>query len=292
VSDRPTIAVLGTGIMGSPIASQLIDHGFDVRVWNRTADKTRPLADRGATVAATPADAADSADVVLTMLANGQIVQEVMAGERGALAAMPPAAIWLQMSTVGVAASADLAALAEQAGVGYVDCPVLGTRQPAEQGTLVVLESGPAELSDRCRPVFEAIGSRVIRVGSAGAASRLKMVCNNWVLAITNATAESVALAGALDVDPNLLLDAMRGGNLDCQYLHIKARDMIDEDYRLSFAANLAAKDARLILDACGDRADLAGTRAALNHLDRTRELGHGEQDMGALYEAVREQRP
>jgi 3-hydroxyisobutyrate dehydrogenase len=280
--DRPTVAVLGTGIMGAPIAANLCRAGFPVRVWNRTAAKAAPLAEVGASLANTPAQAADGADFVLTMLADGPTVRAVMT-ETGVLSAMGQDAVWLQTSTVGVEHTAELAELAARAGVALVDAPVLGTKQPAEQGTLTVLEGGPAELSERCRPVFEAIGSRVIRAGEVGAASRLKLVANNWVVAVTNATAECVALAQALDVDPAQWLGAIAGGALDCAYAQVKGKAMIAEELPLSFPLNLAAKDTRLILAAVGDGADLAATTGALAHFERAAERGYGENDMAAI---------
>jgi 3-hydroxyisobutyrate dehydrogenase len=152
-----TAAVLGTGTMGEPIARNLLDAGFDVRVWNRTRAKAEPLGDAGAAVCDTPADAVRDAAFVLTTLADGDAVAEVME-EDGALAAMDDGAVWLQLATVGVAAAEELGELAREHGVAFVDAPLLGTRAPAEQGELVVLASGPAELRERCTPVF-GVGS-------------------------------------------------------------------------------------------------------------------------------------
>lgn len=285
--DKPTVAVLGTGIMGAPMATRLVEAGLEVRVWNRTADKTTPVVDRGAILADTPATAASGADFVLTMLADGPTVESVMTGENGALATMPRGAVWLQTSTIGLAYTDRLAAAAAAAGVGFVDSPVLGTRAPAEQGKLVVLAGGEPELVERARPVYEAIGGRTVPVGGIGAASRLKLVANSWVLAVTNGTAEAIALANELGVDPQLFLDSISGGLLDCAYTHFKGKQMVSDEYELAFPANLAAKDARLILDAVDDRVDLGGVRATLAHLEATDRLGNGGDDMASLYRAV-----
>lgn len=283
-----TIAVLGTGIMGRPMAANLLAAGFRVRAWNRTLEKARPLAEQGADICATPREAATGADVVLTMLADGDAVRQVMTGPDGVLeqGARP---LWIQASTVGVDATAQLAELAESAGLTFVDAPVLGTKQPAEQGKLVVLAAGPDAARDTCAPVFDAIGGRTVWVGEVGASSRLKLVVNAWVMAVTAATAQSVALAQALDLDPNLFLDAIGGGPLDVPYAHVKGAAMIAGDYPPSFPVTLAAKDAQLVLDA-GERTgvDLAVTRAALAQLSRAAELGHADHDMAALFTAVR----
>ncbi|MFD4191652.1 NAD(P)-dependent oxidoreductase [Amycolatopsis thermoflava] len=273
-----TVAVLGTGIMGLPMAANLAAAGFGVRAWNRTRTKAAPLADRGCTVTDTPQEAVDGADFVVTMLSDGASVHEVVE------AADPGGAVWLQMSTVGLDWTGRLAALAHEKDVPFVDAPVLGTRKPAEDGKLVVLASGPGELRDRCAPVFDAVGGRTLWVGETGAGSRLKLAANAWVLALTNGTAESIRLAQALGVDPRLFLEAITGGALDVPYAHLKGGAMIDGEYPLAFAARHAAKDARLVLEAAGGEVDLAGTRAALAHLDAAIEAGHGDEDMATLY--------
>lgn len=152
------IAVLGTGIMGAAMARNLISAGMEVRAWNRSREKAEPLAESGAKVADSPAEAAEGAGFVLTMLANADAVAEPVGGEDGALSALPDDGVWLQMSTVGLEGHERLARVAEEHDVAYVDAPVLGTRQPAEQGQLIVLASGPEEVRGRCEPVFDAVG--------------------------------------------------------------------------------------------------------------------------------------
>ena len=180
----------------------------DVTVWNRSPEKAKPLSDDGARVASTPAEAVDGADVVVTMLFDADAVTEVT---RDSLPAMGDA-VWAQMSTVGLEGAARLGELAEAYGVGYLDAPVLGTKQPAEDGKLVVLVSGPRDLEPRAAPVFDAVGTRTSWVGEEpGSASRLKLVVNAWVQSITVATAQSVALARDLGLDPQLFLDTIDG---------------------------------------------------------------------------------
>lgn len=281
-----TVAFLGTGLMGLPMAANIADAGLGVRAWNRSADKARPLAEHGATVASTPAEAADGADLLVTMLADGPAITDVVTPEL--LGGMADDAAWLQMSTVGVEHTERFAGDAADAGVAFVDAPVLGTTGPARQGALVVLASGPELALHRGAPVFDAVGSRTVRLGDAGTGSRLKLVANAWVLAVTQGTAECVALAQAVGVDPRAFLGAIAGGALDTPYAHLKGEAMITEDFPPSFPATLAAKDARLALDAAGDRADLAGVRAALAHLEETARLGHGTEDMAAMYYSCR----
>lgn len=281
-----TVAFLGTGLMGLPMAANLATAGLDVRAWNRSPEKARPLAGHGAYVAGSPEDAADGADLLVTMLTDGPVIEEVVSG--GVLGRLGADPVWLQMSTVGVEQTDRLARVAADAGVAFVDAPVLGTTAPAREGKLVVLASGPDDALDRAAPVFDAVGARTQRLGAAGAGSRLKLVANAWVLAVTQGTAECVAFAQAVGVDPQQFLDSIAGGALDTPYAHMKGAAMMSEDFAPSFPAKLAAKDARLVLDAAEDKADLAGIRAALGHLEKTVSQGHGEEDMAAMYYACR----
>jgi 3-hydroxyisobutyrate dehydrogenase len=288
VPEVKTVAVLGTGIMGAPIARHLAGAGLETRAWNRTREKAEPLARDGVQVFDAPADAADGADAVVTMLASGDAVRNVMGREWGALGAMARGTIWLQMSTIGIAATDEMAGLAVRAGVTFIDGPVLGTKQPAEEGKLVVLAGGPAEAIEACRPVFDAIGTKTITFNEPGQATRLKLVLNNWVLSVTVGTAETIALAERLGIDPRMFLEAIEGGNLDSAYAQMKGKMMIERSFDPSFPLGLAAKDARLVLEAAsddGDRLDLP--RAIERRLSQAEELGHGDEDMAAVYLAA-----
>ncbi len=294
MNEQTTVAVIGTGIMGAPMAANLASSGLDVRVWNRSREKAEPLADRGADIADSPADAAAGADVVLTMLADGGAVESVMSGERGALAAMGDDAVWLQMSTVGIDATERLLSLAAQRGVAFVDAPVLGTRKPAEQGELMVLAAGPEALRERCAPVFDAVGREVRWVGvQAGAASRFKLVLNAWLLSLTETLSETIAFARELGVDPAEFLDAIDGGPLGLGYAQLKGKPMIALAFdEVAFSLSLAAKDARLVHDAIEAIEDAESRLPFFAALDaqyaRADELGHGHEDMAAVHHAAR----
>src|SRR5918994_7233759 len=203
----------------------------------RSREKAEPLEQDGAEVADDPADAARGADFLLTMLADAEVVEEAVGnGVRPALAGD---GVWLQMSTVGEEGNDRLAGLAAEHGVAYVDAPVLGTKQPAEQGQLIVLASGPEEVRERCEPVFGAVGSRTLWLGPTGAGSRVKLVTNNWIVGLLGALAETISFAEALDVDPNRFLEAIEGGPLGVPYAQMKGQMMIEEEFPTSFSANL-----------------------------------------------------
>ncbi len=278
-----SVTVLGTGLMGAGMAKSLARAGHDVTVWNRTPEKARQLGgEDGIKAVESLADALGGADFVVTMLFDAAAVTEVM---RGALPNAPKHAVWVQTSTVGVAEATRLAELAEEHDVAYVDAPVLGTRQPAEQGELIVLAAGDGELRDRVAPVFDAIGSRTIWVGEQpGDGHRLKLVANSWVLSVTGATAQSIGFADRLGIDPQLFLDVIAGGPLDCGYAQAKGKAMLAGDFTPSFGLDGAAKDSDLILAAMRDAHTDQRLMAALRDMfAEVRDCGHAEQDMAAV---------
>jgi 3-hydroxyisobutyrate dehydrogenase len=175
------VAVLGTGIMGAPMARNLLKAGFQVRAWNRTPDKARVLAAEGADLAETPADAVREAAFVITMLTDAAAVLAVMGR---AAESVPDGAVWLQTSMVGKDVES-VAGLAEDHGITFVDCPVIGTRETAKHGRLVVLASGPGDALDRAQPIFDAIGLKTVRLEpQAGGASRRKLVAAAWTVGL------------------------------------------------------------------------------------------------------------
>jgi 3-hydroxyisobutyrate dehydrogenase len=273
--------------MGAAMARNLIKAGMEVRAWNRSTEKAQPLAEDGARVFEDPAEAASGADFLLTMLSDADVIEEVV-GE-GVLSALADGGVWLQMSTVGERGNERLARLAAEAGVAYVDAPVLGTKAPAEQGQLIVLASGPEDVRDKCEPVFGAVGSKTVWLGRAGEGSRLKLVVNNWIVGLLGVLAETIAFARATGVDPQKFLETIEGGPLDLPYAQMKGAMMIEEDFPASFSAKLARKDAGLVLDAAGARdLEMAVASAVAARFDEAIEAGHGEDDMAAVYEAAK----
>lgn len=271
------VALLGTGIIGTGMARNISGAGIDLAVWNRTREKAEGL---DATVADSPADAVAGAGVVVTVLSDGPTVAAVVRE-----AAPARGTVWLQCSTVGIAACTELAALADELGLIYVDAPVLGTKGPAEAGELTVLGSGPESARPLLDPVLDAIAAKVLWLGEAGHGSRLKLVMNAWVLTIVEGVAESLALAKALGLDPQLFLDGVKGGALDAPYVQLKGAAMLSGDLEAQFPLWGAAKDARLIEEA-GNAAgiELALATALRSHFERAEAAGHGHLDMAATY--------
>jgi 3-hydroxyisobutyrate dehydrogenase len=286
MSETRTVAVLGTGIMGAAMARNLLRAGHAVRAWNRGPAKAEPLAQDGAVVAATPAEAVEGADVVLTMLHDAAAVTQVV---REAAPGLRAGTAWVQSTTVGVDDAPALAALADELGVTFYEAPVSGTRQPAEAGKLVVIAAGPVAGRAVVEPVLDAVGARTVWTGEDGAtgsATRLKLVVNSWVITVANAAGEVLALARALDVDPDRFFEVLAGGPLDTPFLRAKT-DLVRED-RLSpasFAVGTSRKDAHLIVAAAQERGlRLDGAEAFAARLDRAAEPGRTDEDMAATF--------
>ena len=287
MAQKETVAVLGAGgTMGLAMARNLARGGFDVRAWNRTREKAEPLAQDGAQIADSPAEAADGATVILTMLSDAAAVTSTMEGAHGALAAgRPQDALWLQMSTIGEAGTERCEELARTAGLPLVDAPVLGTKAPAEQGKLVVLASGDDALRDRVTPIFDVVGQRTLWVGPAGDGTRLKVAVNAWIVTVTEGCAETLALAEGLGLDPQLVLDAVEGGPLDLPYLRMKGAAIMARDFEPSFRLALAAKDAGLAEASAHRRElDLPLLTTIRERLEEGVREGNGDLDMSATY--------
>ncbi|MGS0686372.1 NAD(P)-dependent oxidoreductase [Nakamurella sp. GG22] len=279
------VAVLGTGIMGAGVAGSLLRSGHQVTVWNRDPVKAEPLRDAGAVVAPTPPAAVGDAEAVLTVLHDADAVLDVMAQ---AALAMPAGSVWAQLSTIGLDGTARTAVLAQQHGIAVVEAMMLGTKQPAEQGKLVLLVGGdPAHLAVLA-PVFEAISAKVVNAGEqSGQASALKLAANAWVQSLTAIVGQSLALTSAFGLDPQKFLDAIGGGATDSPYAHVKGAAMLKGEYPPSFSIDGVLKDLGLIRTAAqrfGVPDDVL-ERVEAKYAAAARK-GHAGDDMAAVYTA------
>jgi 3-hydroxyisobutyrate dehydrogenase len=276
------VAVLGLGTMGAGMARSLLRAGLPVDVWNRSPERAAALAEAGATAHADPASAAAHAAVVITILSEGAATRSVML-DAGALAAMPGGSVWAQMGTIGVAATEEFGrAVAERRpDVLFVDAPVSGTRAPAEAGELLVLASGPERAKALLEPAFGAVGRATRWLGEAGAASRLKLVMNTWLMFLIEGTAEVMALADAVGVDRSEVLDLVGTGRMGTPVTAGKARKMDSGDDSPDFALEWAVKDLTLALDAAPGRS-LDVLAALRDRWQRLVDQGMGGLDMSA----------
>jgi 3-hydroxyisobutyrate dehydrogenase len=269
--------------MGAAMARTLAREGHDVRVWNRSPGRATAVVGDGITAHASIGEAVDGCDVVVTMLYDADSVLEIT---DELVAALGPETVWLQCTTVGPAGIAWIADAAGPAADRLLDAPVLGTRQPAESGSLVVLVSGPDDAADRAQPALDAVGARTMRVGDrVGPASALKLANNSWVATINAATAQAMGLAETLGLEPRLFLEAIKGGASDSAFAQMKGALMADRAWdEPAFALDSVRKDVGLMIEAATDASfpsDLLTT--LLSVYDRASEQGVGGADMSAV---------
>jgi 3-hydroxyisobutyrate dehydrogenase len=282
-----TVAVLGTGTMGAPIARNLLHAGFTVRVWNRSIAKTA-IVGGDAVRTSTPSEAATEADVLITMLADGAAVEEVMTGPTGALSMAAAGAIWIQMSTIGAEWTDRLASLTASHGVAFVDAPVSGSSAAAEAGELVVLASGATTVRPRVEPIFDVLGHQTLWLHRTGDGSRLKLALNNWLAVLVEGMVETLTLSEALGIDPHLVLEAIGDGPMASQYALAKGEAMLNGEFVPGFPLRHATKDAELALNAAHRHGvELPLTDALLPRWYQAIAADHGGDDVASAVTAA-----
>lgn len=258
--------------------------GLEVVAWNRTRAKAEPLAGDGVEVADSVADAVAGADAVVTMLFDADAV---LAVTKDIAVNLGPDAVWVQSATVGVHGIRRIADAAD--GAALIDAPMLGTKEPAEQGNLVPIVSGNPDLIEKARPVLDAVGTKTVRAGDElGQASALKLACNAWIFALTAATAQSVALAERLGIDGAKFLEAIDDGPANSPYAQLKGKMMLAGEFTTSFGLDGGRKDLALIREAAETASvDPALVEAMVVLFDRAAEAGHGSDDIAAVFTAA-----
>ncbi len=245
---KPEIAVLGTGLMGGPMAANLLKAGFAVTAWNRTLAKAEALAPLGAKVAPFAAAAAKGADIVITMLENGSVVEDVLFGDGGVAAALRRGGLVIDMSSIEPSRARDHAARLEKLGIGYLDAPVSGGTGGARDATLAIMAGGSAADFERATSVFRAMG-RPTHVGPAGS-GQLAKLCNQTIVSVTvSVVAEALLLAAAGGADPAAVRQAMSGGYADSKVLQVQGQQMLDRNFLPRGPARMVLKDSKNILD-------------------------------------------
>jgi 3-hydroxyisobutyrate dehydrogenase len=287
VATSPKLAVLGLGTMGRAMASSALRNGISTVVWNREPAAAGQMADRGAEVATSAVDAVKGVDVVITMVTDTEAVTSI-AVDLGMLEALPPGAVWAQMSTIGVEGTATVGAIVEKErpDVLFLDAPVSGSKVPAEQGKLVVFASGPEQARPIVKPVFDAIGQRTVWLGPIGAGSRMKLVNNTLLAFSAEGVANSLALALRLGLDVRSVLGAFEGGPLMSPWAAGKMARIAGNDYSPEFPLALALKDVHLALEEA-DPGRFAVLASLAREWDDLVDQGLGSEDVTVVTRAL-----
>ncbi|HMQ50793.1 MAG TPA: NAD(P)-dependent oxidoreductase [Anaerolineae bacterium] len=285
------IAFLGLGIMGSGMARNLIQAGFEVTVWNRTVAKAQPLVEAGATLAETPAAAASGAEVILSIVGDDHSSREVWAGPQGILAGqLKPGALAIECTTISLEWVKTLHLLLTEAGLRFIDCPVTGGRGGAEDGTLTLLIGADEEVLIAAQPVLEAISERIIHFGPPGAGTAFKLLYNMLGAAILVGLGEAIALAEKANLRMDKVVEGLTSGFTASPGVKAFAQRMVDQDHDyVNFSAHWMHKDASYALKMAADLGQampMSAVAAQIYQLALSQ--GMGEKNLSVVVEALR----
>jgi 2-hydroxy-3-oxopropionate reductase len=281
---KTRVGFVGLGLMGLPMARNVMRAGYQLTVWNRTAAKAAPLVAEGAEQAAGPAAVAERSDVVVTMVTDSPDVEAVAGGEDGLLGGLGSGSVWIDMSTISPDVTRRLGALAAERGVECLDAPVSGGPPGAEAGTLAIMVGGRPEVFEACLPLLRTMGKTVTRVGELGAGQVTK-ACNQVVIAATLAgIAEALVLGAKAGVDPALIREALMGGYAGSRLLEVHGERMIRHAFDPGFFVKLHDKDLHIVIDMARSLSVSAPVTAlAAQHFNALIADGDGELDNSAM---------
>jgi 3-hydroxyisobutyrate dehydrogenase-like beta-hydroxyacid dehydrogenase len=280
------IAFLGIGSMGARMARRLIEAGYPLTVYNRTRERTAPLADHGATVAENPRRAAERADVVMSSLGDDTAVRDVLLGPDGALAGARPGTMLIDLSTILPGTSREMAATASASGASLIDAPVSGSTPQAEQGTLRIFAGGERRTYDACAPILQTLGDPVY-LGPSGMGATMKLVVNTLLGLGMEALAEAVALGEKAGLDRDRMLDALGETSVVSPSQRVKMENVRRGDYSPTFPVRLMLKDTRLILQLAQTLSVPLPALAAALQVYAIADASNPEEDFSAAVKAV-----
>jgi len=279
------IGFIGLGIMGKPMALNLMRAKYPLSIYARRPEIAAPLVEAGATTYSSPKELASHVDVIITIVPATTDVEDIICGRNGVIHSAKPGCIVIDMSTISATATQRLAAQLAKKNIDMLDAPVSGGEQGAIDGTLSIMVGGNAAILKKVRPIFDVLGKRVVHIGDHGA-GQIAKACNQIVIAETIVgVSEALSLAAASGVDPAKVREALLGGFANSKVLEIHGKRMLDNDYKPGFKSVLHRKDMHLALEqAHQSGVDLPGANHAMHTLDRLVMKGHGELDSAAIH--------
>jgi 2-hydroxy-3-oxopropionate reductase len=283
-----TVGFIGLGIMGKPMAENLIEAGYDLVAYNRTREKAEELG--GATVAETPKEVAEQSDIIITMLPDSPQVEEALDGEDGVLEGVKEGALVVDMSTISPVVTEELADKAQERGASMLDAPVSGGDVGAIDGTLSIMVGGSEEDFERVLPLFEVMGKTVTHVGPVGTGQVAK-AANQIVVALTiEAVSEALVLGSKGGVPPEKILDVLGGGLAGNKVMEVKREKMLEHSFDPGFRVELHHKDLGIALAAGREYGVTLPVTAVVDQmLETLKMLGRGDQDHSALLTLIEE---
>lgn len=282
------VGFIGLGIMGKPMAMNLIKAGFELIVFNRTQAKMDDLLNAGAKRGNSPKQVAERSDVIITIVSDTPDVEDVILGEQGVIHGAKGGSVVIDMSTISPAVTKDISKKLKMNNIEMLDAPVSGGDTGAINGTLAIMVGGNAEVLERCMPIFNGLGKSIIHTGTNGMGQVVKL-CNQILVSITNmAVSESMLFAQKSGVDPNLMIEATKGGAAGSWQLSNLAPKIVKEDYAPGFMIDLQQKDLRLVLEAASE-INLPLPALSLVHqlFIGNQANGEGKEGTQALYKSI-----
>jgi 3-hydroxyisobutyrate dehydrogenase-like beta-hydroxyacid dehydrogenase len=285
----PSIGFIGLGIMGMPMAQHLCDAGYSVTVYNRTAAKSEQAKSFGAYVGDSPRKLGERVDILITMLTTPAAVRSVIEGDNGALANPKSGLVWIQMSTLDIQSTKALAQYADSRGVIFVDCPVSGSKKPAEAADLVLLAGAASEPLAYVTPILKRFGKTIVHAGEIGMGTALKLAANLIVAQMTTALAESVAFSRATGLEPAKIFELIAASSsIRCGYFAVKKDPLLKNEFPPAFSLENMAKDVRFIDEESKARGmTLPVTRAVREMLEKAVAENLGQEDVSAVAKVI-----
>lgn len=246
---KPVLGFIGLGIMGKPMVKNLLSNEYSVHVYNRSHGSVLEMEQEGAIPASSPAEVAERADIIFTMVSNTPDVQEVILGENGVIHSLKPGKVVIDMSTISAQATRELAELIRVKGAFMLDAPVSGGENGAIQGTLSIMVGGDKEVFEQCLPVFQTLGKNIVHVGPSSSGQVVKS-CNQVLAAATLAAmGEALVMGTKAGVDPEKIVQVLSGGAARCWALEVRAPHVLERDFNPGFKSKLQYKDLGLALE-------------------------------------------
>jgi 3-hydroxyisobutyrate dehydrogenase-like beta-hydroxyacid dehydrogenase len=290
---KAKIGFMGLGIMGAAMAGNLLKAGFPVMVYNRSREKAEPLGGQGATIAAHPRDLAEKTDIIIAMVTGPEALDELLWGEDGAAESFDVDKTFINMSTVSPRYTRELAQEIEPTGVTFIDAPVSGTKQPAEQGTLVILMGGPREKLPELEPVFLAMGKKVIYCGGVGQGSMMKMFINLLIGVMIEGFAEILNFGRLGGLSMEAMLDTVASGAMNSPMFQVKGANMQKKEHPTAFPLKHLTKDLKFLVDTAYElKAPVPAAQTLLHLFEVGVARGWGDEDISAIARVLEHMSP
>jgi 3-hydroxyisobutyrate dehydrogenase len=276
------VGFIGLGLMGSGMAGRLIEHGYELIVWNRDKSKAQPLVEKGAKLAESPADLASQVEVVITMVKDDAVVRKILLGEKGAIAAAQPGTTFIDMSTVTPMMSRELAAVCQEKGFPFLDAPVTGSKGAAASGQLGILVGGDAATLETVRPILQAMSQSITHIGPNGSSAILKLANNQLTGVLMVALGESLALCQAAGLDRERCLETLVG--TVSRVSAMKKPKILNREFSTEFALEMLHKDLTQTLQAANELTLPMPLLATAREIyQQARREGKGDQDFSII---------